>query len=569
MKPINIKSPLRTLGILLAILALGCGSNRALFRPPPPVPDDRANVPQPRVYDINTYADYFYRQVRLQVRQSLDLTRQWRHLSGNRPEALNTDAFDEVPNSSWFHNRNHHSRMSIEEIIRGPNTCTGPDTSGPWIITRAKAEGVTPGFTIKDRNGNYFVIKFDPPGYPELASGAEVISTKLFYAAGYHVPENYIVVFRPDILRMGEDVKLTDEKGRRRAMTRRDLVNILNNIQKKKNGNIRALASRYLQGYPVGPFRYDGLRKDDLNDFIPHEHRRELRGLDIIAGWLNHFDTKDNNSLDMYVTESGRSFVRHYLIDFGGTLGSASRGPNVLWRGYRHDSDPVRITQNIVHNAVAVRDWETQPGIRFPSIGVFESSLFEPLQYKSQVPNPAFENKTERDGFWAARIVMSFTDEQIRAAVSTGQYSNPKAAEYLAQTLIERRDIIGRTFFRRMPPLQTFELSTPPRGIRWIDLGRQSGLWPRESTDYRYTITRLPAGNVVQEGEIEGDEQLFLPLDSSLPLLRHATEPCKQLAISLQLRRNNDAAWSRPVRVYVEWDQTSNKPIVIGLDRSP
>jgi hypothetical protein len=568
MIPGNIKTKNKTLGILLAILALGCGSNRALFRPTPPVPDDRTHVPQPRVQDINTYADYFYRQVRLQVRQSLDVTRQWRNLSGNRPEALNTDAFDEVPNSSWFHNRNHHSRMSIEGIIRGPNTCTGPDTSAPWIITRAKAEGVTPGFTIKDRNGNYFVIKFDPPGYPELASGAEVVSTKLFYAAGYHVPENYIVTFQPDILRMGEDVKLTDEKGRRRTMTIRDLKNILNNIQKKQNGDIRALASRYLQGYPVGPFRYDGLREDDHNDFIPHEHRRELRGLYIIAGWLNHFDTKDNNSLDMYVTESGRSFVRHYLIDFGGTLGSASKGPNVRWRGYRHDTDPIRIAQNIVRNAVAVRDWEMQPGVRFPSIGVFESSLFDPLEYKSQVPNPAFENMTDRDGFWAARIVMSFTDDQIRAAVSAGHYSDPAAAEYLAQTLIERRDIIGRTFFKRMPPLDDFKLKMNPRGIEWIDLGIQNGLWSRETTDYQYRVIRLPEGKVVQEGEIDGEQRLFLPLDSSLPLLRHDTEPCKQLAISLQLRRNHKAAWSRSVRVYVEWDKTSNKPTIIGLDRS-
>ena len=34
---------------------------------------------------------------------------------------------------------------------------------------------------------------------------------------------------------------------------------------------------------------------------------------------------------------------------------------------------------------------------------------------------------TEEDAFWAARIVMAFTDEQIRAIVKAGRLSDPKA----------------------------------------------------------------------------------------------------------------------------------------------
>ncbi|NIW47138.1 MAG: hypothetical protein GWN30_21030, partial [Gammaproteobacteria bacterium] len=59
-----------------------------------------------------------------------------------------------------------------------------------------------------------------------------------------------------------------------------------------------------------------GIRDDDLNDVIPHQHRRELRGLRVVAAWLNHFDTKANNTLDVYVEDG---YVRHYLIDFGST----------------------------------------------------------------------------------------------------------------------------------------------------------------------------------------------------------------------------------------------------------
>jgi hypothetical protein len=59
---------------------------------------------------------------------------------------------------------------------------------------------VTPGFLIEDSAGAKYLLKFDPPAYPELASGADVVVSKFFYALGYHVPENYIVRFDRDRL---------------------------------------------------------------------------------------------------------------------------------------------------------------------------------------------------------------------------------------------------------------------------------------------------------------------------------------------------------------------------------
>ncbi len=147
--------------------------------------------------------------------------------------------------------------LSLEEMCQcGPIRISGPDTSGEWVVVKAKTQGVTPGFTIKDPHGQRYVIKFDPMGYPELSTGAEAVSTKLFYAAGYNVPENYLVKFNPKILRVGEEVEF-QENGIERFMNEDDLTAILNRIQKLPDGRIRVIASKFLSGKPLDPLLYE------------------------------------------------------------------------------------------------------------------------------------------------------------------------------------------------------------------------------------------------------------------------------------------------------------------------
>ena len=72
-----------------------------------------------------------------------------------------------------------------------------------WSVISAKTDGVTPGFVVEDAHKNRYVLKLDPPDYPELSSGADVIGSKAFYALGYNTPENYIVHFRRDRVCLG------------------------------------------------------------------------------------------------------------------------------------------------------------------------------------------------------------------------------------------------------------------------------------------------------------------------------------------------------------------------------
>ena len=76
-----------------------------------------------------------------------------------------------------------------------------------------------------------------------------------------------------------------------------------------------------------------------------------------------------------------------------------------------------------------------------------------------EYPNPAFSNRLPDDEFWAAKQVMNFTDEEIRAIVRTGQLSDPEAENWIVKCLIQRRDKIGRAFFRKVLPLDRFEVN--------------------------------------------------------------------------------------------------------------
>ena len=84
------------------------------------------------------------------------------------------------------------------------------------------------------------------------------------------------------------------------------------------------MAQSGLPGRVIGGFKYFGTRPDDPNDVVPHEHRRELRALQVFGGWTNLVDMKAGNTLDTVITENGRSVVRHYLQDVGSTFGTGA-----------------------------------------------------------------------------------------------------------------------------------------------------------------------------------------------------------------------------------------------------
>ena len=146
-----------------------------------------------------------------------------------------------------------------------------------------------------------------------------------------------------------------------------------------------------------------------------------MRALQVFGAWTNLVDMKAGNTLDMLVTEHGRSVVRHYLQDVGSTFGTGAMAPREFDEGWEHlyEGDLVwkrLVIARLLHPSVADRSLRGASRRSAASKG----RVFDPVTWKPRVPTAALRHAQPDDLFWAARRVMAFSDEMIRALVKTG-----------------------------------------------------------------------------------------------------------------------------------------------------
>ena len=241
-------------------------------------------------------------------------------------------------------------------------------------------------------------------------------------------------------------------------MRQSDLDEVFRRSERSADGSYRAVAGKGLPGTILGGFKYVGTRPDDPNDIVPHEHRRELRALKVFGAWTNLVDMKAGNTVDTIVQENGKAVVRHYLQDVGSTFGSGANAPREYEEGWEYLFEGSPMMKRLATLGFYIRPWQTVDYDEYPSIGRFEAEAFDPVEWKPRVPTAAFLHARPDDNFWAARRVMAFSDEMIRAIVKTGDFSDPAAEKLLADTLIARRNKIGQAYLPAVNPLVSFSL---------------------------------------------------------------------------------------------------------------
>ena len=477
------------------------------------------------------------------------------------PRAKNVNSIDEVPDSSWFTNRAGLRRLTAEDVANGPDTDDGP-APGRWTITSSKSDGVTPGFTVKDSAGQRWFLKFDPPGYRAMATGTEVTATKLMWALGYNVPENHIAYMRREQLTIGEGAKFTPAGRKPRAMRLEDLDHLLERASREADGSYRIVASKGLPGKPIGRIRFLGTRPDDPNDVVPHEDRRELRGYGVFAAWLNHVDAKAINSLDMLVTEGGRSRVQHNIIDFGSALGSGGVAPADYWEGAEYVVQPVDVAKRMVSFGLYLPKWRTMPFYEARSIGrlPLHSIDFNPDLWRPRVPNPAFLSARQDDKFWAATKLAAITTDMIRAAVRSGEFGDTAAEEFLVRALAGRHDAIVRAYLTPINPIVDAAIDNDTLTFRNAAVDADVAVAP-----HGYRARWFTYDNATRTGEALGETSsrgTELAVVSGLPHNDGAF-----IKVELNAFGSAHRAWETPVNAYFRLRGGNWK--LVGFERTP
>jgi hypothetical protein len=321
---------------------------------------------------------------------------------------------------------------------------------------------------------------------------------------------------------------------------------------------MRVTASKYLPGIPIGPFRYYETRSDDPNDVIAHEDRRELRGLRLFAAWLNHDDTRAQNTQDAWVEENGEHHVRHFMLDFGSTLGSGSVDMQGAPLTFTYTLDFRDAKRNMVGFGLRVPEYRRAkwpPYPEYEAVGRIESELFDCVAWRNDYPNPAFVRMTARDAFWAAKILMRFTREELEAVVETGEYSNPDHAAFLVDVLVERQQKCGRFGINVMNPIS--ELRIEGGRLDFTNLSEQYGFVDAET---RYRMSWSSFDNLSGE-----HQRLSEPVTSGEPGLDLPESESEFLRAEIHSLNDENVHWNSAVFVYLRRSGSGYE--LVGIER--
>jgi hypothetical protein len=155
-----------------------------------------------------------------------------------------------------------------------------------------------------------------------------------------------------------------------------------------------------------------------------------------------------------------------------------------------------------------------------------------------------------------------FRPDQIRAAVAAARYSDPRAADYVARTLIARQRATIAYWFARVNPLDRFTASADGDRARlcFADLAVDTALAPTDGTHYAIEGFDSHGGKLARAAIVAADA---------------SGTTCAQLGLSPRDRDGYTVFAVRTLRphfagttyVHVARDPATGTPRVIGIWR--
>jgi hypothetical protein len=282
--------------------------------------------------------------------------------------------------------------------IRTRNLFYGPggkehEPHGAVTFLSEDLDGTNPKIVVRDRDGVKWKVKMGPEARPETAA------TRLVWAAGYFVNEDYFV----PSLRV-ENLPAHLHRGQKFVSADGTIANIR--------------MKRYLKGEEkAGNWAW----RDD-----PFIGTREFNGLRVMMALVNNWDLTDENN-KVYEEKRGE---RVYMVsDLGSTFGT----PGLTWpmskaRGnvstYSHSKFITKVTADTINVGAPHRD-----------------SLFflaTPHEFFKKLKLRAIGKNIPRDdAHWMGELLGQLSPEQIRDAFRAAGYSPQEVGGFAS--VVERR----------------------------------------------------------------------------------------------------------------------------------
>ena len=263
--------------------------------------------------------------------------------------------------------------IESRDLFNGPGGAEGaPDPNGKFTFESRSTKGTSEKIHVEDDKGRKWTVKFGAEAKPETTA------TRIVWAAGYHVDQDYFVKRTHILGRGGFDV--WDVRFERRD-----------------------------DGY-----KEEGLWSWESN---PFNGTRELQGLKVLMALLNNWDLKiDNNKIVRPSKKSGadRDERIYYDADLGATLGSTgsffAKLPFFGNAPAGSKGDPDGYSKQIFID------------------GVKNGQVV--FHYKGKDPK-ALEGVTVENARWMGNLLGRLSDKQLTDAFRAGGFSDSEVAIYV------------------------------------------------------------------------------------------------------------------------------------------
>jgi hypothetical protein len=263
------------------------------------------------------------------------------------------------------------------------------------------------------------------------------------------------------------------------------------------------------------------------------------------------------------VTENGRAFVRHNLIDFGSALGSGGVAPAEYWAGSQYLIQPGDTGRQMIGFGFSFPRWHTERFYESRSIGRLQAdnTRFNPDLWRPRVPNQAFLHARADDKFWAAQKLVALTTDLLRAAVPAGALWDAPAEEFLVRALAERRDAIARNYLTAINPIADPVID--PDGRLTFRNAAVDGDFARAPESYRaiWSAYDNTTGETTRIADATSRTTRF-DAPAGLP-----SAPRAFIQVELSAMTAQHPSWAQPVRAYFRHLDGAWK--LVGFERLP